>query len=278
MANSPQHSPRPTLEDLIRFKRAERPAPEFWAEFDRGLRQKQLAALVKRPKGWARVRPVLLRGMRWAVPATAAAAVATVVVQIPFGTASKQPPVEVASRAVDPVASVGLPQVESREIASVAAETPVAVAERVVGSVATEADVLRYPVAVDGLASLVDTRHLPWADSSLASLPGSDLGFADTFAVQSSPRESRKPRTSWTSRFSELVHELGAEAMPTASLQFASLDLSTGGTPESAAFAPASSGNVMAGNSRLGRGADDRMMRELDRRFGVTGSSLSIKF
>jgi hypothetical protein len=60
MGSAPQQpSPRPTLEELLRFKRAERPAPEFWAEFDRGLRQKQLAALVKRPQGWARVRPDL---------------------------------------------------------------------------------------------------------------------------------------------------------------------------------------------------------------------------
>lgn len=45
-----------TLEDLLRLKRAEQPAPEFWSRFERELRAKQLAALVvKRP--WWRTLP-----------------------------------------------------------------------------------------------------------------------------------------------------------------------------------------------------------------------------
>jgi len=41
-----------TLEDLLRLKRAERPAPGFWQEFDRELRAKQLAALVVERPWW----------------------------------------------------------------------------------------------------------------------------------------------------------------------------------------------------------------------------------
>jgi hypothetical protein len=40
------------VEDLLRLKRVERPAPEFWAKFERELRQKQLAALVERRSWW----------------------------------------------------------------------------------------------------------------------------------------------------------------------------------------------------------------------------------
>ena len=40
------------MEDLLRLKRVERPAPEFWAKFERELRQKQLAALVERRSWW----------------------------------------------------------------------------------------------------------------------------------------------------------------------------------------------------------------------------------
>jgi hypothetical protein len=43
---------RVTVEDLLRLKRAERPRPQFWAEFERELRQKQLAALVERKPWW----------------------------------------------------------------------------------------------------------------------------------------------------------------------------------------------------------------------------------
>lgn len=41
-----------TLEDLLHFKRCERPAPEFWTGFERTLRQRQLAALVVRKSWW----------------------------------------------------------------------------------------------------------------------------------------------------------------------------------------------------------------------------------
>lgn len=50
------HQKPVALEDLLRLKRAERPAPEFWSQFERELRAKQLAALVaKRP--WWRTLP-----------------------------------------------------------------------------------------------------------------------------------------------------------------------------------------------------------------------------
>jgi hypothetical protein len=52
-----------TLEDLLRLKRAERPAPEFWARFEQELRAKQLAAIVaKRP--WWRTLPETFAGLR----------------------------------------------------------------------------------------------------------------------------------------------------------------------------------------------------------------------
>jgi hypothetical protein len=52
-----------SIEDLLRLKRAERPPAEFWNEFDRALRAKQLAALVeKRP--WWRTMPRMFAGLK----------------------------------------------------------------------------------------------------------------------------------------------------------------------------------------------------------------------
>jgi hypothetical protein len=45
-------SEKPTLEDLIRIKRAERPPAEFWQRFEEELRAKQLAAIVERRPWW----------------------------------------------------------------------------------------------------------------------------------------------------------------------------------------------------------------------------------
>ncbi len=41
-----------TLEDILRLKRSERPPAEFWTQFDRELRAKQLAALVEKRPWW----------------------------------------------------------------------------------------------------------------------------------------------------------------------------------------------------------------------------------
>ncbi len=44
-----------SVEDLLRLKRAEKPAPEFWTEFETRLRYKQLAAIVDKRPWWRRV-------------------------------------------------------------------------------------------------------------------------------------------------------------------------------------------------------------------------------
>lgn len=65
-----------TLEDLLRLKRAERPAAEFWDRFDRELRTKQLAALVERKPWWKRVPQVIAGVVRHPLPLGATAVLA----------------------------------------------------------------------------------------------------------------------------------------------------------------------------------------------------------
>ena len=54
MINQPEHSEpsQVTIEDLLRLKRAERPAPEFWTRFEQDLRAKQLAAIIEKRPWW----------------------------------------------------------------------------------------------------------------------------------------------------------------------------------------------------------------------------------
>ena len=74
MIDRQSQSGKVTLEDLLRLKRAERPPAEFWADFERSLHAKQLAAIVeKRP--WWRQR-AWLKTSRWSLPLSAAAALA----------------------------------------------------------------------------------------------------------------------------------------------------------------------------------------------------------
>lgn len=51
MNRTPEPNGKPSLEALLRVKRAERPDAGFWTEFERGMRQKQLAAIME-PKPW----------------------------------------------------------------------------------------------------------------------------------------------------------------------------------------------------------------------------------
>lgn len=80
---------KPTLEELLRLKRAERPDEAFWRDFDRGLRQKQLAAIIEPRPWWL---GLALLGRRFSalglpVSAGAAALLAVVVLrtQAPLG-------------------------------------------------------------------------------------------------------------------------------------------------------------------------------------------------
>lgn len=72
-----KHEKRPvTLEDLLRLKRAERPPAEFWTEFDRQLRTKQLSALVERRPWWHGLAQAFAGLRRYPLPIGAAAALA----------------------------------------------------------------------------------------------------------------------------------------------------------------------------------------------------------
>ncbi len=66
-----------TVERLVRIKRLERPAPNFWADFDREMQQKQLRALV-RPTRTAKLRVLLARfgSPAWAAAVAGAALLA----------------------------------------------------------------------------------------------------------------------------------------------------------------------------------------------------------
>ncbi|MCP5529690.1 MAG: hypothetical protein H7A44_04540 [Opitutaceae bacterium] len=65
--------PQVTLEQLLRVKRAERPQPEFWQQFEREMRVKQLAAIVEPRPWWAAFIRVGARVARYQVPVGATA-------------------------------------------------------------------------------------------------------------------------------------------------------------------------------------------------------------
>ena len=81
MNDTPRKSPV-TLEDLLRVKRAERPPAEFWSEFERGMRSKQLAAIVEPRPWWAPFIRVGAKVARYQLPVGAAAILAVTFVTL----------------------------------------------------------------------------------------------------------------------------------------------------------------------------------------------------
>lgn len=84
--SDPRIHNKPTLEELLRVKRAERPDVEFWLGFERELRQKQLTALVEKRRWWHGV--PLLTSRRVYLPVGATALVAFALVAVRFNSAA----------------------------------------------------------------------------------------------------------------------------------------------------------------------------------------------
>lgn len=122
----PQSDPqsRITLEDLLRLKRAERPSPEFWVNFETELRQKQLAALVKQRTWWQYFPQFLAR--RAYLPIGAAAILTITLASVRFYAPSQlsQAEAEFHSNVSRPTASVAMtnPAVASIPLGRVARE------------------------------------------------------------------------------------------------------------------------------------------------------------
>jgi hypothetical protein len=99
--------PKVTVEDLLHLKRAERPTAEFWNDFERELRQKQLAALLEKRPWWRELPQLLVR--RAYLPVGATAILAFTLVSVKYYAPSQSESVMV------PVA--GSPAAADREVA-----------------------------------------------------------------------------------------------------------------------------------------------------------------
>jgi hypothetical protein len=88
----PEKKSSVSVEDLLQLKASEKPGAEFWAHFEKELRQKQLTALVQKRRWWHDL-PVLL-SRRVYVPTGAAAIVAFTLMTVRYSTSSQLAQVE----------------------------------------------------------------------------------------------------------------------------------------------------------------------------------------
>ncbi len=262
-----------TVEDLLRLKRSERPAPEFWTRFDSEMRSKQLAAIVVRRPWWdgpARFFAVLRRHQ---LPMGAAAALLLTWTGVHF----------FSERPADVTPAVAVRPAEMTQAAAVSSAPAVPVVAAVETRPAKpEADlpeaVVEMPAAVPSTPS-----HLTKMPESaqLASLYGSPFteGIAVTLADFRS-MESEMPKTPVFGSDREFEAPV-ASGRPSVTEPLTRVDPT--GDRLQRLLAPAlpayaTSGDRAIVNDRLrGKVSDDRMYESMDR-YGSGGMSLEFRF
>jgi hypothetical protein len=283
MASLPQREPqRPTLDDLLRFKRSERPPAEFWQEFEKGLRKKQLAALMNKPRGWARIRPVWVRSMRWSAPVAAAVAVAFLFIQNPSAQLAPivaATPVPIASASPSREAALVIPSV----MESLPAPVAVAQVQHAPAMVQPSAPVpvsahpvvaaAQQPVAAEETLLAVNAG-LSWSEASLGPREARPLLLRTAMHVSQPARENRRRVSSWSpSEADEALAPKWEETDPRL-FQVTASDLRV----NRAYAGNLPSARARATNARWTQAEDDREYRELASRFSGSSSSLSIRF
>jgi hypothetical protein len=176
--SDPRHNAKPTLEELLQLKRCERPDAQFWAGFERELRQKQLTALVEKPRWWHAFGGL---GRRVYVPAGAAAMVAFALVAIRYNA-----PVRVsAPEESQPQFEAAVPSIETLPATVVASryEEPVAQAAPVesvaVAAQPTEVIAARDEISPSARSIAANLARLEQAEPELLNaVMGSRLSSA----------------------------------------------------------------------------------------------------
>jgi hypothetical protein len=263
-------SKRPvTIEDLLRLKRAERPQAEFWTEFDRELRAKQLAALVdKRP--WWRLLSLssALRGLtRYSVPFGAAAALA-----LTFFTLRH---------------TQQTPTISSAPTASANADADQPVTEPSRGPAVTATAQLEQPIAAVAAPSVTH------AFTSEANAPGELARMVPMLSGDETATNAEEARPSARSIADNLAAAevmLGApqpgfeaRALPTRSaLREPLAEMANPAESRrsrfAAAFASMTSETSPAPSARVARRLSDEQLYDSIHRFGASGNTVSIRF
>lgn len=272
MNDSQRSRTKISVEDLLQLKRAERPSSEFWADFDRQLRAKQLAAIVDvRP--WWKAWPVLSgRLTRYSVSfgAVALCAAAFVVIRnhqttssrVPLAASLPQPVVQ------EPAATVVLAEVTAEPAMPSLPEQPVA--EMPAQTVAAATTPAPEPV-VPALA-VEDIEIAPAAEP-----PPSARSIAANFAAAQTLEQ--EPAV--------LAHRTetpGQEIAVTVTAAHDEMQIPTGKrarllalTVSADPHAPSNS-DAAPSRERITRRLTDQALYDSITRLGLTGQSVSIKF
>jgi hypothetical protein len=220
---------KPTLEDLIRVKRAERPPAEFWQRFEEELRAKQLAAIVEKRPWWQPLSRLVAGRQAWFTGLGAVAAVGVAFLGLrpaqPVAVPSVSPSAPVVAAAQPPAAPVSAVPVvaapaPAAPVVMLAAAAPEAAP---VTAVVAESESLSVASVVNPVLEVkFDEVQVPPPFSALeAAVPVATLAFARHALSDSAPAAEPlagipTPREQQTARLASVV-ELAMLGLPTTS-------------------------------------------------------------
>ena len=270
-----------SVEDLLRLKRAERPDGSFWADFDRQLRAKQLAALVeKRPwwQGWSFVGALAgLRRHPLPLGAAVALGVAFLALRPGSGTANAPSPLVVDSASV-PAAVVAVAEapVGARVEVQAPASAPAFVSAAsvlpvaVVASEAVETSRDPAPSNAFGAAERESDRPLFVASVPLSLEAQSSLLMAQSEPLPSGALLGGVTRLEARAPASRAVVEPLRQMTPPADRR--------GSRILTAMVSMASVENAMRTTERAANRLSEEQLYEQIRRVGAVGAAVNVKF
>lgn len=268
-----------SVEDLLRFKRAERPPAGFWQQFERELRAKQLAALVEKRPWWREISfAQALAGLRrYHVPTSAAAVLAfSVVSWRSYQPAASSPSIalredSVAVAAPAPVASVSFETARSKSAALAVAtvdESGHSAGAPPPESGSTSVQSLARITPVMGAASVPDEPAvtLPSAglitDSFASTPPSGGISFPPQLLPPTLELEARA---------------VPARTKPVEPLAQIKLPTSRRSSLLSSAIPVSASGPVL-NSERSARSLSDERLYDTVTRVSTRGTSVAVKF
>ncbi len=175
-----------TVEDLLRLKRAERPAAEFWATFESEIRAKQLSAIVNKRPWWDGISRIIWVVHRHPVPVGAAAALALAYMGVRYMGGPAGPAASNRANLAQPVAAATVAAPAARPV-----DRPAALPEGA-GFAAREVTPVQEPVMA------VSESHITKAPVTVANPSASRSPFADGIVITFS--DVREPAPDYPQR------------------------------------------------------------------------------
>ena len=283
MKHDKSQRPTVTVEQLIRLKRAEQPPAEFWLDFDRAMRAKQLAAIVEPRPWWAPFIRLGTRVSRYQLPVGATAVLALTFFTVNQYRLPQSEPVYISALAqsiqdtatvgsIDAVSGVGsLANEQTGSAERVAVATPVTATERPTASPEAQSIEPAQMISMLGgsrasmFAASVDSPSARSIAANLAQVKASEPELARLI-----DRAAGLDAANHLSR-AEPVDPLTQMHSPADSNRVRRLLANYSSTPVSAEEAAA-----QRNTSRMGRGLSDERLYERISRFDVEGERLAI--